>query len=162
MPNFNLKDLMISLPDAEDQIPQTLCHGTQPCLPTLCHGTKPCLPTFCHIPTNCGGHTLCHIPTNCGGLTICHIPTICAHSICHIPTVIDCRFTNCRFSPMDCTPSPYHCGGTITITTPQTATTPIEIEKTDIKTLGLLKEKLASAIKEVEAQISASSKVKKG
>jgi hypothetical protein len=167
MPNFNLKDLMISLPDADgDQIPQTLCHGTQPCLPTLCHGTKPCLPTLCHIPTNCGGHTLCAIPTNCGGHTLCAIPTNCpAHSncaggtvgcgqtLCLIPT--NCHFSPCHFSPIDCTHT-YNCGGTIT------PTTPVQITEADPKSLSLLKEKLASAIKEVDAQIAASGKAKKG
>ncbi len=142
MPNFNLKDLMISLPDAADQIPQTLCHGTQPCLPTLCHGTKPCLPTFCLIPT-----VICRLPTNYDP-TICRIPTHCFFSP-HPPF-------ECKYSPI-----PIDCTGTITPVI-QYDNTPIEIDKADIKTLGLLKEKLASSLKKVEAQISASSKAKKG
>lgn len=155
--NFSLKDLTITLPDADSAaIPTTtVCHGTQQCAPTLCHGTQQCVPTL-----------ICTITHNC-------LPTFhCAHSICPVHSIcVGGTLTQCTLQSHFTTVTP-HCTPTVrcfgsmdpTITiVQQTDFTRVEVgPQTDIKALNQLKEKLALATRELDAHIAAAGKTKKG
>lgn len=132
--NFKSKDLTISIPEkGDEQIhPTTTIETRTACLCTQI--TNPCLGL-----TICGFSPICHIFSMCHGFSPIISPGTCTTTIPH------------------CTPTPICTvsvdpgfGGTIN-----------EISKvTDVETLNTLKEKLASALKEVEAQQTKASKAK--
>jgi hypothetical protein len=154
MANFKSKDLTISIPEkgaaepagtactCNTNIQQTKAGGIHPTTTiwTCVHFTNPCLGF-----TPCGfSPVTCHINTLCHGYSPIISPGTCTTSYHYTPTA--CTTTN------PCTAS---------YTDPVFTTEYVENEisgVTDIETLNTLKEKLAAALKEVQAQHDAIAK----
>lgn len=169
--NFKSKDLTISIPSAQDKdagVQTCACTAfTRPNTDTIAcgctHITNPCIGmtiNHCTVGTvhcTCTFHTPTCFGTNCGIVSV--QPTGCGCTHVTNPCL---GWTPCGFTPVTCG------HGTITITpgTCTTSDTPIQHNEisgvTDADTLTALKEKLANALKEVEAQQAAIAKGKKG
>lgn len=150
--NFKSKDLTISIPSAQDKDA-----AVQTCACTAF--TRPNPDTI--------GNACTHVTHFCFGFSPCHWSpeTGCFTGSVTATTFTHCQFHTCTVSPMPCQAfSGTPCLHSVTTVGPCTLSDPPlhqEISSvTDAETLAALKEKLASAIKEVEAQ-QAAAKAKK-
>lgn len=150
--NFKSTELAVSIPSAEEKQVITLSPA---CTPTFqCTQTLQCTPTFCGISHQCTPSIQCTITNHCTPTFQCTITNHCGPTfqctITHHCTPTFCGITH------HCTPSVLPtCGASFDPTI-------IEISQvSDISTLRVLKEKLATTLKEVDAQIASAGKEKK-